>query len=312
MQVHSGKRVALSEGIRHVKTKYVLFVDSDTIVPKGGVVRMLSYFDEGIGGVGARIKVRLDKRKLSTYALEFFHRFKEFGFLGLEHFGMPMVLDGECVMYKTSLVKDFMLSREYREGIIFGKKAIYADDRQLTSHVLDMGYKAVRARDVLAITEAPKTVRGVINQAVRWTRAGYLYFFKELLDGTYLRRRSPAYGLQMVYMYMFPLVSLAILALRGLVFVKRGVFGLFFDIFRLMAFIGSPLHSHLHFALLALLAVSTISYLLTFVYIYRFASTLSRRKKRTLAAGGIYLLLLLFISLYGLLTFWRDDWRRPN
>ncbi|MGC8629224.1 MAG: glycosyltransferase [Candidatus Micrarchaeia archaeon] len=309
IEEHGGKRMALAEGIKHVDTKYVLFVDSDTVIGKDTVSRMLPYFSNEVGGVGAKIQVRLDKRRLSTYALEFFHRLKEFGFAGLEHLGMPMVLDGECAMYRTELVKNYMQTNAYRYGLIFGRRMLYADDRQLTAHILDLGYKAVRAHNVVASTKAPKTVRAVIRQAVRWTRAGYLYFFKELLDGTYLKRRSPIYSFQMVYMYALPVLSLFAFLLRSFETLRRGILGFAFVFQRLSLLILRLSHFHIAFLLLVI-SISAISYFVTFIYIYALAGTIRRRKKRTLSAGGLYLLLLLFVSVYGLLTFWKQEWKR--
>ncbi|MGC8671421.1 MAG: glycosyltransferase [Candidatus Micrarchaeia archaeon] len=306
---HSGKRIALAEGVKHVSSRYVLFVDSDTVLSKNAVSFMLPYFSRNVGGVGAKIQVRLDKRRLSTYALEFFHRLKEFGFAGLEHLGTPMVLDGECAMYKTELVKGYMQTKAYRYGLIFGRRMLYADDRQLTAHILDLGYKAVRAHNVVVTTKAPKTVRAVIRQAIRWTRAGYLYFFKELFDGTYLRRRSPIYSFQMVYMYALPLLSIFAFLLRSFETLRRGVFGLTFAFQRLSLIILRLSRFHFVFLLLVL-SLSAISYLITFVYIYELSSTIRRRKKRTLSAGGLYMLLLLLVSVYGLLTFWKQEWQR--
>ena len=302
---HCGKRNALANGAAMVTSKYILFVDSDTILCKNTAKRMLNTFKDGIGGVGAQIKMRIYNNKNIPYALEFFQRLKEFGFSKIESLGMPMVLDGECVMYRTNLVKKYMQSQEYIDGRVFGKNTAYADDRQLTAHILDLGYKAIRAEGAIAITEAPKSVKKVLNQAIRWSRAGYLYFFKELLDGTYLNRRPLFYSFQMTYMYILPILGALLIILRSSIYINRGINEIFLSISRTInIFNGS------HTTYIFILILEVFSYIITIFYVYKLSRTIRSKKIRTFTLGGIYMAMLFFVSVYGFLTFWSEKWER--
>ena len=302
---HCGKRKALAHGALLVQSTYTLFVDSDTTLSKNSVKKMLGGFTDDIGGVGARIKVHTKNNRIIPYALEFFQRLKEFGFLKIESLGMPMVLDGECAMYRTDIIKEYMQSDEYKNGIILGKKTFYADDRQLTAHILDLGYKAIRINEAIAITEAPTDIRKMLKQALRWSRAGYMYFFKELLDGTYLRKRPLFYFFQMTYMYIFPLLSILLIILRGSIYIKRGVSTLSGEFGRIINIFSST-----HTVYTIILVLSIISYIATIFYVYRLTKTIQNKRIKTLTAGGIYMAMLFLVSIYGFLTFWNEKWDR--
>ena len=302
---HCGKRKALANGASMVSSRYILFMDSDTILCKNTAKQMLNTFKEDVGGVGAQIKMRICNNKNIPYALEFFQRLKEFGFSKIESLGMPMVLDGECAMYRTDLVKKYMQSKEYIDGRIFGKKTAYADDRQLTAHILDLGYKAIRAENAIAITEAPRSIKKVLTQAIRWSRAGYLYFFKELLDGTYLKRRPLFYSFQMTYMYILPILGALLIVLRSSIYIRRGMNEIFLSINRAINIFNS---SHATYILILLLEI--FSYIITIFYIYKLSKTIKNKKIRTFTLGGIYMAMLFFISIYGFLTFWNEKWDR--
>ena len=71
-----GKKNALVQGLKEVNTEYVMFVDSDTIIPADTVKSMLSYFADGIAGVGVNIHIKNNGTSVS-YASEFIERLTE-------------------------------------------------------------------------------------------------------------------------------------------------------------------------------------------------------------------------------------------
>ena len=50
LKTRNGKRMAISEGMKYVESKFVLFVDSDTTLPGNTVNKLLEHFDGNVGG----------------------------------------------------------------------------------------------------------------------------------------------------------------------------------------------------------------------------------------------------------------------
>ncbi|EQD35111.1 glycosyltransferase, partial [mine drainage metagenome] len=108
--VRGGKRKALSLAMHYVDTPYVMFVDSDTLLPADSVADLLSSFTSEVGGVGANLRIVEDGRALS-YAAEFVERSREVILKAMNHNGHVMILDGGAAIYRTELVKPFILSK---------------------------------------------------------------------------------------------------------------------------------------------------------------------------------------------------------
>ncbi|MGC8608765.1 MAG: glycosyltransferase, partial [Thermoplasmata archaeon] len=140
---HTGKRGIMSIAIDYVKTPFVMFVDSDTILPDNAEKDMMLYFSENVGGVGSNITIYNNGKGVSSSS-EFVERVREVLFKALSRSGSVMVLDGRCVIYKTEIVKPFLTSVEFTDNRILGKKSVLGDDRQITSYILHSGYKAVK------------------------------------------------------------------------------------------------------------------------------------------------------------------------
>ncbi len=307
--VRRGKRGSISEGMKYVNTKYVLFVDSDTIIPVGTLASMLSRFGGGVGGVGTAVSARIKSNDNVSYCSEFFEKLKEVVFRTMSVYGGVMVLDGRCAMYRTSLVKEFMLSKEYTENKLFGKKSLLAEDRHLTSYIIKTGFKAVIDYDILVVTSPQKSVGLMFKQMVRWSRAGYLYFFKELVDGTYLNR-GLFYSFEMTYMYFFPILFLLLGFMRlDAVFVHGLGNYLAFQASHItyllelnFARLGHGVMLYLWIQVLVLISVG--------VFAMAVAARIAKGTKlKTLALGAIALLMMLVASMYGLITIWeQNEW----
>lgn len=117
---HGGKRKAITKGMTHVKTEFVVLLDSDTVMPKTGFAKMLFNFTPTTGGVGARIKIKITKKR-ESYLSEFFERMKEVPFRAMSYFGTVMVLPGNCTMYRTAAIRPLVESREFYDFKFLGK-----------------------------------------------------------------------------------------------------------------------------------------------------------------------------------------------
>ena len=203
-----GKRKALALAMHYVQTPFVMFVDSDTLLPSNAVKDLLSSFTDDVGGVGANLRIIEDGRVLS-YASEFVERSREVILRAMNHNGHVMILDGGAAMYRTEIVKPFILSSKFYDYRVLGRKSVAGDDRQLTSYVIKSGYKAVKNYNVNVSTLSQKTLSSYYRQQVRWARNGWYYFFKDLFGGT-ARKAGAFYTFELIYVYLLPIFFLGL------------------------------------------------------------------------------------------------------
>ncbi len=303
-----GKKNALVQGIKHVSTKYVMFVDSDTIIPANTLKSMLSYFSPGIAGVGVNIHIKNDGTNIS-YASEFIERLTEMISKSMSRHGNVYVLDGRCSMYETDIVKPFMTSDEFLNRKIFGKKVVLGDDMQLTSFLIKNKYKMIKDYDITVETEPQKGTKKFLNQQIRWSRRGWYFFFKNITDGT-TKNGGKFYTFEMLYIYLIPIIGFILFIFRGMFILKflghidylsvSSVNYLIFQhFFHLQSrhFIGSIING-----LMYVLGVIGDS-----IFIGAIMIRIPKNRIRTLAYGAMALGVLFFVNLYGLLTFWKQS-----
>ncbi len=299
------KRAALSKAIGLVRTKYVLFLDSDTEVPGNTTESMLSLFSSDVGGVTANAAVRLN-RNWASYSSEFFQRLTEVISRTLSSSGRVMVLDGRCTMYRTSLIRSLLLSRAFRTPKFLWFRYTNGDDYQMTGYVIRQGYKAIKDYDIKVITEPQDTPSKTIKQLMRWTRSNYLSFFREATDGT-MARSGAFYSFNVFYICLMPLIVFASFAVEAgylltghtalmAVILHRIGFFLYFNFKR----IGSTFFTLIILRLITLASIA--------LFTAAIAERMSKGKKiKTLLSGGVIMTVMLFISIYSLLTFWKQD-----
>ena len=300
-----GKRKAIAEGIKEVSTKYVMFVDSDTSISRNAARSMLSMFDDKVGGVGCRISIR-KRRGWISYSAEFFERLKEVTFKAMSYAGTVMVLDGRCAAYRTELIRDFMQSEEYRNNSFMGKPSNLAEDRHITSYVSSLGYRTVIDYDAVATTEPQKSPKMFFRQMVRWSRAGYFYFFKEVADGSYFKK-GPFYAFEMLYIYVFPIAIIALALARFDVYLSHGlVVALAIESARASRLLTYGL-AGMSPEILFYMWIEIVGFIGTLVFGTAVGVTILRKKKRTMIMGGIALLMLFAASMYGLASVYKQD-----
>jgi cellulose synthase/poly-beta-1,6-N-acetylglucosamine synthase-like glycosyltransferase len=304
---HKGKRGTISNGMLHVKTKFVMFVDSDTSVPDGAVTSMLSKFENNVGGVGTAVSAEIKKSSRISYCSEFFEKLKEVMFRSMLMYGSVMVLDGRCAMYRTDLVKDFMLSDTYINNRIFGRKSILAEDRHLTSYIINSGYKAVIDYNVTVVTVPQKNLKLMFKQMVRWSRAGYFYFFNELFNGAYFKR-GIFYSFEMTYMYLFPIALIFLGLMRLNLIFMHGIgnyiaFEARHTVSLLSLNFAALGHNFFLYTMVQALVILGLA-----LFGIAIASRIAKgRKLRTLVYGIATLLMMLVASMYGLFTIWKQN-----
>ncbi len=306
---HKGKRECLARGIESVDTRFVMFLDSDTLLPEGGVRDLVGTFTEEIGGVGANLSVSIDGSSIS-YSSEFIERSREIVLKAMSLNGSVMLLDGPCAVYRTSVIKPFVLSDTFRNFSFLGKKNSHGmgDDRQLTGHIIRSNLRAVKNFKVTVSVEPKKDVRSFIKQQVRWARTSWLYFFKDLFDGT-AKKAGLAYTFELLYIYILPLLLL-VLGLTQLYFLFHHNF-LYWVSESLTSPIGLTLFvmmsalRNLHILYIKLIA-AIVNGVGSVVFMSTVASTIIQKRIQVIAYGVISLALLFVVYLYSLATLWKQ------
>lgn len=306
LRPHGGKKRALAAGLSEVRTPYVLFVDGDTLLPEQAVQTLSSYFEPEVGGVGANLYVR-DPGTVAADSAEFFERSREVVLRAMSSRGNVLYLDGACMMFRTELIRPFVLSEEFQNLKVLGRPSRLGDDWLLTDHVLDRGYRTVRAYDVAAYTAPPNGFGDLARRYVRWARSSWIRF------GRYLKGDGPRdpglfYRLELVATYALPLVSLSLLLARLPLYLHP--VSLFFGRFEMWAAHG---FSSAQVAVRpaswehAFFTAQTIAGLVgTGSFVGAVAQRLPHHKRlRTLACGALGSGLLFLTMIYGLVTFWR-------
>ena len=317
LKEHVGKRMALVEGISHIVTPYVMLVDSDTVLPANALKDMLSNFKDNIGGVSVNIKIRQNGTKIS-YASEFIERAREVVFRAMSYHGSILVADGRCAMYRTDLIKPYMMSDDFKNKRILGKKTMLGDDIQITSYLIKNKYRVVKDYNVVVETDSQENFKKFVHQQVRWARNGWYYFFKNLSNGT-TRSAGKFYTFEVLYLYIVPFVGFLLLLYR--MYFIWGRFGyydsmtienlgrrIFFEIFPIDVHFGVRRFDPVFlFILMDKLATLILGVTGNALFITAVMIKIPRDRLRTLGYGAIAIAIMFLANLYGFFTFWKQS-----
>ncbi|MCL4329355.1 MAG: glycosyltransferase [Candidatus Thermoplasmatota archaeon] len=309
-----GKKGAIATGISHVDTRFVLFLDSDAILPPGGVQSLVNNFGPTIGGCSGIIRVHRDGRGIS-YSAEFVERSREVILRSMNAHGNVMILDGCCAMYRADLVRPFMLSDEFLKDTFAGKPVVTGDDRRLTSLVIRSGFKAIRDFSVKVEVPAPKNVKTYVRQQVRWSRSGWLSFFRDVKNGTAMRA-GRFYNVTLFYVYLVPLIMFALLALRlSLPFVwvityrpqlfLHDPFGVLVKLTWFSIFSGFSVKDLglIHFLRVLGTALAMVG---ASAFGIAISDTMIKERLKTFVYGMFAMMVMFIVNVYGLLTIWKQ------
>jgi hyaluronan synthase len=228
-----GKRKAIVEAIKQggIKGEIIILHDSDSIVEKSAIERLVSAFnDPDIGAVTCYSRpLNSDKNTLTKMQDTWYHG--SFGiFKAMESsFGSVTCCSGVLSAYRLDAIlpcldawsNDKFLGEEFRPG----------DDRQLTSYVIGgnkhyLGkqhrtWKACYCESAHVLTDVPSTFKKFINQQIRWKKSWARVF---LFTAPFYYHDRPAtataiYYIQMILSFVGPFVTirnLIILPMLGL------------------------------------------------------------------------------------------------
>lgn len=247
---NEGKRKAVATGFFSSKGKYVILIDSDSVLDRDAISEMVKVFrsDPEVGGTVGHVKVwNADKNTLTKcqdawYDFAFnIHKACE------SYFGSVTCCSGCLAGYRREIIMNFipywasarihnsddreltsyiLASKMGKEGLkemadpgSFSKQlmesaARYDDseDRVLTAQALDK-WKTVYVATALVYTDVPEKLRGFLRQQERWKK-GYLRtnFF---VSSFFWQKRNPLmsliYYMEFMTTFTAPLIVFTVL-----------------------------------------------------------------------------------------------------
>ena len=167
---NKGKRHALHWAFKKVHTKYIVTIDSDTLIDKYAFSYLLSPLsDNRIGATTGNIILLNEKRNLLTRVIASMY------LCGLKNYkkaqsalGNVICCSGCLSAYKTYLIKG--IADQFLNQRFLGSAATHSEDRHLTNLILERGYKVVYVERAICYTETPHTLRSFLRQQQRWKR----------------------------------------------------------------------------------------------------------------------------------------------
>lgn len=301
-----GQKKTIAKSMEFVETPYVLIMDSDTILPEGGVASMVSHFVEGVGGVGPNIGIKNTGTPVA-YGAEFVERTREVVYRSMSAHGSVMHLDGPCVMYRTDLIKPFILSPGFLDFRIFGKKTQLGEDWLMALHALTSDYKLVKDYNVRIETYPQKSLKKFYKQSLRWSRSEWVRFGMEFRTGNAFKK-GKFYAFELVYTYMLPFIGILAFFLRYgpmMYFYMHNPNPSLISFIHTVSFLDIHHSRHLfgdiyNNMLMGINAVGTAGFILTV------AGKINRERLKTFAYGALAMGILFVTTVYGAFTFWKE------
>lgn len=160
-QLNGGKARALNRGISLAEGALILCMDGDSKLTARSLRRAVRHFaDPTIGAVAGNVKVVNRVNTLTNLqALEYIEGLnlarKAQGF-----FRIVNIIPGPIGIFR----------KEVLEQVGYYTSDTFAEDCDLTLHILMHGWKIKYESHAIAYTEAPETIRDLFKQRYRWTR----------------------------------------------------------------------------------------------------------------------------------------------
>jgi cellulose synthase/poly-beta-1,6-N-acetylglucosamine synthase-like glycosyltransferase len=284
-----GKRAALHFGAKKCVGDYLVVVDSDTILKDDAILELFKMVKRGenIGCVCGNILLLNENKNLLTKIVGGMYWFAFQMERGSQSYlNSQMVCSGALSMYLTEPYKRY--SESLTTQSVFGKKCFAGDDRHMTNLFLINGYGSTWAEDAVAWTNTPESLRGFLNQQLRWARS----FSAELL-------------------WLFSSKSFWRMRLANQYFLIKN----FLKYFYAVLFLGvglSLIFSHPLYGLVSLLAVFLAVCLSKGLLAFAISKKASMILK-TLGIGLFGYAILSPLLVYGFLTFNKSGWlTRPK
>ena len=171
---NSGKRAALFESFKYIRSNFIALLDSDSSLDNHYTLsNIIRAFDSNTALVTAVAEANNERENFFTRILNV--RLKN-AFLierpAQAYFNSVLVGSGMLTVYRKAILenhKDELVNQTF-----FGVKQTFGDDRMLTGCALEHG-KTIIAMDAVCKTRVASTLSEFISQQIRWNKS----FFRE-------------------------------------------------------------------------------------------------------------------------------------
>jgi cellulose synthase/poly-beta-1,6-N-acetylglucosamine synthase-like glycosyltransferase len=200
-----GKRKSLAIGVKIAKYDLLLFVDSDTMLEKNTISKMLMPMQsDDVGIVSCVKKVNPASNSFGGYISWKMSNLMESVRVITDKSldGRLVVSDGRCSLYRKELILP-LLDRFVNEYFL-GTLSEIGDDRFLTREIRKKGYRICLQADAVVTTYAQPSLKKFIRQQLRWRRSGYKFFLKDIKEKVFVKNGA-SYLIQILTYYLGPL-----------------------------------------------------------------------------------------------------------
>jgi cellulose synthase/poly-beta-1,6-N-acetylglucosamine synthase-like glycosyltransferase len=172
-----GKRRGINNAVRHATSEIIVSVDSDVIVEKSAVRRLVARFTRPeLAAVGGRVNVSNPNENWLTRMQTIKYYFGYEYLKNLErYFSSVMCLSGCLTAYRRHVLVELEPILENRN--VLGVPIKYGEDRFLTRQIVKAGYQTTNTLDAVCWTVAPNTLSKYFAQQLRWRRSNLIDFF---------------------------------------------------------------------------------------------------------------------------------------
>ncbi len=158
-QENAGKALALKNGISIAKNEIIIMLDADTQFQKDTVRNLvIPFIDPKVGAVSGHARVGNSRNFISRCQdLEYISGFNLDRRAYHELNCITVVPGAVCAVRKTALLKAGGITND-----------TLAEDTDFTLSLHRTGYRVVYAKNAVAWTEAPETIKSLVKQRIRW------------------------------------------------------------------------------------------------------------------------------------------------
>ncbi len=155
----NGKSKVMNYALKkYVKEQFILILDSDTLVDKELIRRLVVYFkDEKVGAVVSSVEV-LNPRTFSEQMQRYEYLLSIIARKALSYLGGLLIVHGAGSMFRRTAMKD----------VGYFDEDNYSEDMEIGMHLLTKGYKVESSLNARSYTKAPDTLRALFVQRKRW------------------------------------------------------------------------------------------------------------------------------------------------
>jgi len=167
-----GKRAALYEAFRRVRTPIVVTVDSDTVIDPEAIRRLVAPLarDARVGAVAGRIEAWNRRENCLTRMLGVRYRYG-FDFVRAYQsmLGGVLVCPGALSAWRMEAIRPGLDA--WRHQRFLGRECRNGDDHAQTNGVLSRGFRTVYQGNAVAWTQVPASYGGLSRMYLRWARS---------------------------------------------------------------------------------------------------------------------------------------------